>query len=90
MLLPRHTLRQTLLQMGVALQGWGSVALGEGEGEGVFQFWLAVGSFAGLRCSFLFLEGGGMLFFVFYNILWYSKVLFYISDRVRFGFVVFF
>lgn len=58
--------------MGVALRGPVSVALGRRGGKGVgpillilaFRFTkVAVGSFGGL-----------FFFFVFYNILWYSKV----------------
>lgn len=65
MLLTCHTLHRTLLQMGVALRGPVSVALGRRGGKGVgpillilaFRFTkVAVGSF------------GGLFFFLFFTI----------------------
>lgn len=70
MLLTRHTLHQTLLQMGVALQGPVSIALGREKVRGWSNF---------VNFVFPFHESGSgviwrTFFFVFYNILWYSKV----------------
>jgi len=70
-LLTRHTLHQALLQTGVALRGPVSVALGRDRGRGWSNF---------VNFGFPFHKGGSgviwrnLFFFVFYNILWYSKV----------------
>lgn len=79
MLLTCHTLHQTLLQMGVALQGPVSVALGRERVRGWSNF---------INFGFPFHEGGSgviwrTFFFVFYNILWYSKVF---TSRIFFFF----
>lgn len=63
MLLTRHTLHRTLLQMGVALQGPVSVALGREGGKGWSNF---------VNLSFPFHEGGSGIiwrpFFLFFTI----------------------
>lgn len=79
MLLTRHTLHRTLLQMGVALRGPDSVALGREGGKGWSNF---------VNLGFPFHESGSGIiwrpfFFVFYNILWYSKVF---TSRIFFFF----
>lgn len=69
-LLIGHTLHQTLLQMQIALWGPLSVALGREGGRGASIFLITAVS-QKLQCGSF---GGPLGFFVFYNILWYSKV----------------